>query len=398
MIGGLPRLRTVNVEGPYNVKGVSNTPSRERLFVCRPGVGRPKKRRAPTKILTNLARRAYRRPVTAADVEAPLDFYKQARENGGNFDAGIRVGRRAHPVQPVVPLPDRTRPGRRPARRRAHGQRCGAGVAPVVLPLEQHPRREAAGPGRGRPAPRARRARGAGAAHDRGRARRCARQQLHRPVAAAAQPGVEGRARPADVPGFRRQHPRRHSAARPRCFFGYILRENRSALELLSADYTFLNERLAKHYGIPGVYGERFRQVKLTDPNRRGLLGQGSILSLTAVATRTSPVFRGKFVLTTFLNTPPPPPPPNVPTLEESNKGATTAPKTVREQLELHRQNAAVRLVPSRSSIRRALRSRTSTRSGSGARRRPMARRSTPPACWRTARRSMGPSRCGRPS
>jgi hypothetical protein len=124
-------------------------------------------------------------------------------------------------------------------------------------------------------------------------------------------------------------------------FFAHIMRENRSALELLSADYTFLNERLAKHYGIPGVYGERFRQVTLTDPNRRGLLGQGSILSLTSVATRTSPVFRGKFILSTFLDTPPSPPPPNVPTLEESAKGATTAPKTVREQLELHRKNAA---------------------------------------------------------
>jgi hypothetical protein len=122
-------------------------------------------------------------------------------------------------------------------------------------------------------------------------------------------------------------------------FFGHIVRENRSALELLSADYTFVNERLAKHYGIPGVYGTRFRQVKLTDPNRRGLLGQGSILSLTSVANRTSPVFRGKFVLTTFLNTPPPPPLPNVPTLEESNKDAATAPKTVREQLEVHRRN-----------------------------------------------------------
>jgi len=108
-------------------------------------------------------------------------------------------------------------------------------------------------------------------------------------------------------------------------------------MELLSADYTFVNERLAKHYGIPGVYGSRFRQVKIADPNRRGLLGQGSILSLTSVATRTSPVFRGKFVLTTFLNTPPPPPLPNVPTLEESNKDA--APKTVREQLERHRNN-----------------------------------------------------------
>ena len=120
-------------------------------------------------------------------------------------------------------------------------------------------------------------------------------------------------------------------------FFGYILRENRSALELLSADYTFVNERLARHYGISGVYGSRFRQVKLTDPNRRGLLGQGSLLALTSVATRTSPVYRGKFVLATFMNTPPPPPLPNVPTLEESAKGAKTAPKTVRETLELHR-------------------------------------------------------------
>jgi len=122
-------------------------------------------------------------------------------------------------------------------------------------------------------------------------------------------------------------------------FFGYILRENRSAMELLSADYTFVNERLARHYGISGVYGTRFRQVKLTDPNRRGLLGQGSILSLTSVATRTSPVYRGKFVLATFLNTPPPPPLPNVPALEEAAKGAKAAPKTVRETLELHRSS-----------------------------------------------------------
>jgi hypothetical protein len=123
-------------------------------------------------------------------------------------------------------------------------------------------------------------------------------------------------------------------------FFAHIMRENRSTLELLSADYTFLNERLAKHYGIPGVYGERFRKVTLTDPNRRGLLGQGSVLSLTAVATRTSPVFRGKFILTTFLNTPPPPPPPDVPSLEESTKAAATKPTSVREQIELHRKNA----------------------------------------------------------
>ncbi|MBV8903882.1 MAG: DUF1588 domain-containing protein, partial [Acidobacteriia bacterium] len=124
-------------------------------------------------------------------------------------------------------------------------------------------------------------------------------------------------------------------------FFGYILRDNRSALDLLNADYTFVDERLARHYGIPGVYGPQFRLVKIPDPNRRGLLGQGSILSLTSVATRTSPVYRGKYVLSNLLNTPPPQPPPNVPSLEESNKGKPTAAKTVRAQLELHRSNAA---------------------------------------------------------
>jgi hypothetical protein len=126
--------------------------------------------------------------------------------------------------------------------------------------------------------------------------------------------------------GFRRE---------TQMLFSHILRENKSATELLSADYTFVDERLARHYGIPGVYGNQFRQVKLTDPNRFGLLGHGSVLALTSVATRTSPVYRGKYVLSTFLNTPPPPPLPNVPTLEESNK--ENAPKTVRAQLERHR-------------------------------------------------------------
>ena len=107
----------------------------------------------------------------------------------------------------------------------------------------------------------------------------------------------------------------------------------------MNADYTFVDERLARIYNIPNVYGEQFRKVKLTDPNRRGLLGEGSILAMTSVATRTSPVFRGKYVLSTFLNTPPPPPPPNVPTLADSVKGAASAPKTVRQQMELHRKN-----------------------------------------------------------
>ena len=121
-------------------------------------------------------------------------------------------------------------------------------------------------------------------------------------------------------------------------FFESILRENRSVLELLDADYTFLNERLAKHYGISGVYGERFRRVPLSaESPRRGLLGQGSILTATSRANRTSPVIRGKWILENILGTPPPPPPPNVPDLEEERDPRKVLP--MREQMAVHRAN-----------------------------------------------------------
>jgi len=338
MIGGLPRLRTVNVEGPYNVKGVSNTPSRERLFVCRPATAAEEPACAG-KILTNLARRAYRRPVTAADIEAPLGFYKQTRENGRDFDAGIRAG-----VARILSSPSFLyRIERDPA-----GVRPGA--AHAVSDLELASRLSfflwssipddklvsLAAAGRLREP-------GVLAAQVR---RMIADERADALVSNFIGQWLQLRNLESKVapdllmfPDFD-DNTRKAFRRETELFFAHILREDRSALELLSADYTFLNERLAKHYGIPGVYGERFRQVKLTDPNRRGLLGQGSVLSLTAVATRTSPVFRGKFVLSTLLNTPPSPPPPDVPTLEESTKGATTAPKTVREQIELHRKNA----------------------------------------------------------
>jgi hypothetical protein len=120
-------------------------------------------------------------------------------------------------------------------------------------------------------------------------------------------------------------------------FFASIVREDRSVMDLLNADYTFVNERLARHYGIRGIYGSRFRRVTLSDPNRRGLLGHGSFLSLTSAASRTSPILRGKFVISSLLNTPPLPPPADVPELEAS--APKDRPSTVREQLELHRAN-----------------------------------------------------------
>jgi mono/diheme cytochrome c family protein len=336
MIGGLARLKTVGVEGPYDVKGISSSPSRDRLFVCKPTSAADESACAE-KIFTNLARRAYRRPVTAADVEAPMTFYKQARaEENGSFDAGIRAGvarilaspsflyrverdavgvraGTAHPVSDVElasrlsfflwsSIPDQTLMNLAVAGRLRQPGVLAAQVKRMIADER------------------------ADALINNFTGQWLQLRNLESKVAPDILmfPDFDDNIRK----GFRRE---------TELFFGYILRENRSAMELLSADYTFVNERLAKHYGIPGVYGSRFRQVKIADPNRRGLLGQGSILSLTSVATRTSPVFRGKFILTTFLNTPPPPPLPNVPTLEESNKDA--APKTVREQLERHRNN-----------------------------------------------------------
>jgi hypothetical protein len=346
-IGGLPKLKTVGVEGPYNVTGVSATPSRDRLFICRPasakGAGEAGAASAAAetacarRILSNLAKRAYRRPVTATDLEAPMAFYSDAR-SGGGFDAGIRAG-----VARILASPnftyriERDAPGVKP------------GSAQPVSDVELASRLsfflwssipdarllDLAIAGRLRePATLAAEVR-------RMIADKRADALVSNFVGQWLQlRNLEAKVRPDILTfpdfddnvreGFRRE---------TELLFSYIVRENRSALELLNADYTFVNERLARHYGIPGVYGTRFRKVPITDPNRRGLLGHGSILSMTSVATRTSPVFRGKFVLSTFLNTPPPPPLPNVPSLEESTKGAATKPKTVREQLELHRGN-----------------------------------------------------------
>ena len=338
LAGGQPRLRTVSVRGPFNVKGVSSSPSRERVFVCRPATAAEEPACAQ-RIFTSLTRRAYRRPVTADDVDAPLTFYKQARATGGDFDAGVRAG-----VARVLASPSFLyRVERDPAAARP-------GTAHPVSDIELASRLSfflwssipddqllnLASTGRLRQP---------------GVLEAQVRRMLADPRADALVSnftgqwlqlrGLEARVRPDLLlfPDFD-DNTRKAFRRETEMLFAHILRQNRSALELLSADYTFVDERLAKHYGIPDVYGSRFRMVKVTDPNRRGLLGHGSVLSLTSVATRTSPVFRGKYVLATFLNTPPPPPPPNVPTLDESNKEAGAAlPKTVREQLELHRKN-----------------------------------------------------------
>jgi mono/diheme cytochrome c family protein len=337
MIGGLARLKTVGVEGPYNVKGISASPSREKVFICSPASAADESGCAQ-KIFTNLARRAYRRPVSSDDIDAPMQFYKQARDSKASFDEGVRVGLSRILASPYFLY-------------RIEQDAVGvqAGAAHQVSDIELASRlsfflwssipdqqlMNVAVAGRLRQP-------GVLAAQVR---RMIADERANALVNNFVGQWLQLRNLEAKVapdllmfPDFD-DNTRKAFRRETEMFFGYILRENRSALELLSADYTFVNERLARHYGIPGVYGTRFRKVQIPDPNRRGLLGQGSVLSLTSVATRTSPVYRGKFVLTTFMNTPPPPPLPNVPTLEEAAKGAKTAPKTVRETLELHRSS-----------------------------------------------------------
>jgi hypothetical protein len=344
---GLPRLRNAIIEGPYNnATSLTANPARQRLFVCTPASARASAGLRPqdnaaseggcaTEILSTVARRAFRRPVTKVDLEAPLALYREERAAGGDFEAGIRAGLARILTSPAFLFRSEQDPAALPA-----------GAAHRITDLElasrlsfflwsSIPDDELLN------LAIARRLRAPGVLE----------AQVRRMIADAradalmtAFTGQWLQLRNLDkvtpdillFPDFDdnvRQALRRETEL----FFSSIVRENRSALGLLDADYTFVNERLARHYGIPGVYGSRFRRVHVADPNRRGLLGHGSILSMTAVATRTSPVLRGKYIISNLLNTPPLPPPAVVPDLEESVQ--KDRPSTVREQLERHRAN-----------------------------------------------------------
>jgi mono/diheme cytochrome c family protein len=334
--GGIPKLRTVTIEGPYNVTGVSNTPSRDHIFVCRPSKA-SEEAACAQRILTTLARRAYRRPAVETDVEAPLAFYSDARKKGGTFDDGIRAG-----VARILASPSFVfRAERDPAS-------LPAGAAHRISDIELASRLSFF-LWSSIPDDELLNLAIANRLHETPILQSQVRRMIADPRADALMTNFTGQwlqlrkldgVKPDLVmfPDFD-ENVRKAMRRETELLFASIVRENRSALNLLDADYTFLNERLARHYGIPGVYGDRFRRVMLTDPNRRGLLGQGSILSLTSVATRTSPIIRGKYIVSNFLNNPPLPPPPVVPELEDSKP--KDRPSTVREQLELHRRNPA---------------------------------------------------------
>ena len=332
-----PAIYSVTVNGPFDAKGPGDTPSRRRIFVCTP-TGAADQEPCAKRILSTTMRRAYRRPVTDTDLQAPLRLFREAARDG--FDAGIEMGLSAVLVNPEFLFRVERDPaglGTQTSYRLNDTDLASRlsfflwssipddqlldlavrGELHKTAVLEQQTRRMLAD------------------ARSRSLITNFAEQWLHLRNLASLTPDMRV------FPDFD-DNLRRAFHTETQMFLESIMREDRSVPELLSANYSFVNERLAKHYGIPGIYGSRFRRVEFgaefgTDAVRGGLLRQGSILSVTSYATRTSPVIRGKWILDNILGSPPPPPPPNVPVLKET--AGEKQKLSRRERIAQHRAN-----------------------------------------------------------
>ena len=334
----LPHLHEFSITGPTKVSGVSDTPSRQKIFTCRPAAAADEIPCAK-RILAGLVRQAWRRPSTDNDLESLLGFYQAGRNDGG-FEAGIRTA-----IQAMISSPEfvfrfeRTPPNAAPGRNYRIGELELASRLSYFLwssaPDETLVTLASQGKLRANLEPQVRRM----LADPKSEAisTTFADQWLHLQNLKDSNPDL------FLYPNFDRtlsNSMRRETEL----LFDNIMREDRSIGDLLTADYTFVDERLAKHYGIPNVMGGRFRRVPVTDENRKGVLGHAGILMLTSTAIRTSPVQRGKWVLEVLMGTPPPPAPPNVPALPENSDGRTghvAKPQSVRERMEQHRKDPA---------------------------------------------------------
>jgi mono/diheme cytochrome c family protein len=332
-----PAISQVSVTGPYGASGALDTPSRRRLFVCRPaGQDKEQEEKCSREILTTLLRRAYRRPVTKAEVDEPMAFYREGRAEG-DFDTGIERALSSVLIKPDFLFRVESDPRKVAASGvyRISDLELASRLSfflwssvPDDELLDAAVRGKLSQPGELEKQVR----RMLADRRSSNLATNFAGQWLRLRNVEAVTPN---NALFRDFDDNLREAFRQETEL----FFDSVLREDRSALNLIRADYTFLNERLAKHYGIPNVYGSRFRRVTLTSESRRGgLLRQGSVLSVTSYATRTSPVLRGVFVLKNIFGAPPPPPPPNVPALDESNVAANLS---MRERMAAHRSNPA---------------------------------------------------------
>ena len=330
---GLPHVLSVSIGGPFDPAGSGETPSRQRIFICHPASTREELPCA-RKIISTLARRAYRRPVTDNDLETLLSFYQSAR-NSSTFENGIEMALRRILASPQFVY---------------RFERDPANIAPATvyhlsdleiasrlsfflwssIPDDELLNLAAQGKLKDRAVLQQQVKRMLADQRAGTLVTNFAEQWLYLRNLRGVAPDLE------TFPNFDdnlRQAFRRETEL----FFESIMREDQNVLRLLDANYTFVNERLARHYGIPNVYGSQFRRVPVASDARRGLLGQGSILTVTSVATRTSVVQRGKWMLENVLGTPPNPPPANVPPLKENAAGGKA--QSVRERMEAHRAN-----------------------------------------------------------
>jgi len=331
-----PALNQVQVTGPYAPKGAGDTPSRRRLFVCRPtGKDKAEEEKCAGTILSTLMRRAYRRPVAKAEVDESMAFYRKGRA-AGDFDGGIATALSAVLSNPAFLFRVESDPKNVPAGGvyRVSDLDLASRLSfflwssiPDDELLDVAVRGKLSQPDE----------------LDKQVRRMLADHRSFNLATNFAGQWLRLRNIDAVVPAatlFRDFDDNLRQAFRQETelFFDSVLRDDRSVLTFIKSDYTFLNERLAKHYGIPDVYGSRFRRVTLAPDSRRGgLLRQGSVLSVTSYATRTSPVLRGVLVLKNILGAPPPPPPPNVPALDEST---VTANLSMRQRMAAHRKSA----------------------------------------------------------
>lgn len=331
--GASPRVASVSIAGPYNVTGPGNTPSRQKIFVCTPTSAKDEDTCA-RQILSTLGRRAYRRPFTKTDLSPLMAFYQTGHRESG-FEGGIQLALRAMLVSPdflfrIERDPEAATPGSvykindfELASRLSFFLWSSIPDDELLSLAEQ------------------------GKLHDSAVLSKQVDRMLDDRRSQAFVSNFAGQwlflRNLAQVRPDQDVFPKFDSVLRrsfqreTELFFTAILNENRPITDLLSADFTYLNQPLAEHYGVPNVYGSQFRRVTMKDGSRGGLLGQGSILTVTSYPNRTSVVQRGKWVLENLLGTPPPPPPPDIPALEAHSKEGKAL--TVRQQMEQHRKN-----------------------------------------------------------
>src|SRR5262245_2835588 len=331
--GTNPDLNQVIITGPFNITGRGNSPSRAKIFVCRPAAAADEERCA-RQILYGLARRAFRRPVSDSDIKPLLAFYQNGRRTG-DFDSGIQAAIQTMLVSPDFLFRVELDPPKTAGAYKISNHELASRISFFLW--SSIPDEELLG------------------LADQGKLSdpEVRRQQVRRMLADARSQSLVSnfagqwlqlrnlttlKPDPELFPEFD-ESLRASLRQQTERFFESILVEDRSVLDLLTADYTLLKQRLAEHYGVPKIYGSHFRRVPLQDPNRMGLLGQGSVLAVTSYPNRTSVVQRGKWVLDNLLGAPPPPPPADVPELKpHSNAGKLL---TMRQQMQQHRQNPA---------------------------------------------------------